>query len=89
MTTKMQPRLAEPRALTSGIAGRSLSRYTAEIVRRLLQGWTLSLADYVRLEESLVPAPPQPLAGMKQTWCLLQHTSRIGQPRQQNGAPPP
>jgi len=89
MTTKMKLGLAQPRALTSGITEDSLSTYAAELFRRLRQGWTLSLAEYVRLEESLVPALSRPLAGMKQTWSIPQPPSRIGRRRRQNCAPPP
>lgn len=83
MTTKMKPSLARPRTLTASIAEGALSTYAAEIFRRLGQGWPLTLAEYVRLEESLAPSPSRRLAGMRQTDCMPQHLPPIGQPRQQ------
>lgn len=74
MTTRMKRRLARARALTSGIAAGSLSRYAADLLRRLGQGWPLTLAEYVSLEEALVPLPSRRRAGMRQTECMPQHT---------------
>lgn len=53
--------LARPTALISGIAKGSLSRYADELFRQLDQGWPLTLADYVRVEEVLsASSPSQP-----------------------------
>ena len=74
--------------LTAAITAGSLSGYASELLRRLGQGWPLTLAEYVRLEESLAVAPSGGVAGVRQTRRIPRYTSLIGQPPQQTSVGP-
>jgi hypothetical protein len=70
MTTKATRMLAQPRKFTEAFMAGSLSSYATELLRRLGQGWPLTLAEYVYLEESLAVSPSMNPTEPRQLRCM-------------------